>query len=296
MEQGILYLLQNSIRWLNIAFSDMATLMSTTPDSFGGGTVWGMVTNINEALKGIGYALLLLFFLMSFLKSTSNFKDISIQQIIGLVVRFILVKALIDYSLDILNLMINVSLGATTTIASSAGTYTAAEVPQNVLDAINGVAQMEWWEKIPALFQTIPLVLLALVGSLVMWVCGIILVLVVYMRFFKIFIFTALAPLPLSSFGSPETSSTGKHFLKAYAAVCLEICVIALAVLIFNAIISGGGMQIWDSWSSLGMTDSAYGDYWGVTLNFIIQMVVQVVMLTMIVMGANKIVREVIGV
>lgn len=45
---------------------------------------------------------------------------------------------------------------------------------------------------------------------------------------------TAIAPIPLSSFAGQPSSSIGAAFLKSYAAICLEGCVIVLACVIFS--------------------------------------------------------------
>lgn len=62
--------------------------------------------------------------------------------------------------------------------------------------------------------------------------------LTVYSRFFKLYIATAIAPVPLASFAGQPSSSIGIAFLKSYAAICLEGCVIVLACVIFSAFAS----------------------------------------------------------
>jgi len=293
LEQGIIDLLQNGLNFWNAAFGDIQTHLQTTPDTFANGSPWGVILQINHGLQGIGYGLLILFFLMSFFKTTSNFKELSLQQIFGWLVRFILAKMLIDYSIEILNFFISVSMGVNHTIFQFSGDFSMAQVPQNVIDAATNLQSGEWFERLGGFFQGIPLALLAAIGSLVIWVCGIMMVTVVYLRFFRLFIYSAIAPLPLAAFGSPETSSTGKHFLKAYAAVCLEICVIALACVIFNAMVSTTA-ELFPSWNNIG-GDGVNAEFWGITLNFILTMALQSVMLTVVVTSANKFIREILG-
>ena len=60
-------------------------------------------------------------------------------------------------------------------------------------------------------------------------------ILTVYSRFFKLYIATAIAPVPLASFAGQPSSSIGVAFLKSYAAICMEGCVIVLACVIFSA-------------------------------------------------------------
>ena len=51
-------------------------------------------------------------------------------------------------------------------------------------------------------------------------------------------LYTAIAPIPLSTFAGEPTQSIGKSFLKSYASVCLEGAVIVLACVIFSAFVS----------------------------------------------------------
>ena len=59
-------------------------------------------------------------------------------------------------------------------------------------------------------------------------------ILTVYGRFFRLYIYTAIAPVPLSTFAAEPTQNVGKSFLRSYAAVCLEGAVIVLACIIFS--------------------------------------------------------------
>ena len=46
--------------------------------------------------------------------------------------------------------------------------------------------------------------------------------------------YTAIAPIPLSTFAGEPTQNVGRSFLKSYAAVCLEGAIIVLACIIFS--------------------------------------------------------------
>ena len=55
----------------------------------------------------------------------------------------------------------------------------------------------------------------------------------VYGRFFRVYLYTAIAPIPLSSFAGEPSQNIGRSFLKSYAAVCLEGAIVVLACIIF---------------------------------------------------------------
>lgn len=277
-------------------FADMFVHLRTAPSEFGGGAVWDVITNINEGLKGIGYGLLILFFLMSLFKTTTNFKEISLQNVIGWIVRFLLVKIFIDYSMMILEFFISISMGVNNVIFTMGSTALVnVEMPQGLVEAAQEFSQGNPLEVILMALETVPLFLLSFISIIVVFVAGIVLIVTVYLRFFKVFIFTALAPVPLSTFGSTETSSIGKHFLKSYAAICLEICIITIACVIFNALMSSNVM-IFDSWKYVGDTEWAGKQFWDQAVNFIFTLALQSVILTTAVIGVNKMARDLIGV
>ena len=51
-------------------------------------------------------------------------------------------------------------------------------------------------------------------------------------------LYTAIAPIPLSSFAGEPTQNIGKSFLKSYASVLLEGAIIVLACIIFSVFAS----------------------------------------------------------
>ena len=61
-----------------------------------------------------------------------------------------------------------------------------------------------------------------------------IMIMSVYGRFFKLYLYTAIAPVPLSTFAGEPSQSVGRSFIKSYAAVCLEGAIIVLACIIFS--------------------------------------------------------------
>lgn len=83
-------------------------------------------------------------------------------------------------------------------------------------------------------FESIPLWAVTLIGGLFITVLSFIMIMSVYGRFFKLYIYTAIAPVPLSTFAGEPSQSVGKSFIKSYAAVCLEGAVIVLACIIFS--------------------------------------------------------------
>lgn len=97
-------------------------------------------------------------------------------------------------------------------------------------------------------------------------------------------LYTALAPLPLASFAGEGTSAMGKAFIKSYIGVCMEGAVIVLACLIYTAFLSSGSPAVDPS---LPATTMAF--------QYIGQMVFNMLVLTGLVRGSDRIVKEMFG-
>lgn len=223
--------LQAALDMWNARIQEIWALLTQSPQSFKGGSIWSVIVNINGGLKAIGFGLLVLFFVMGVMKTAGSFTEIKRpERAFKLFIRFVLAKAAISYCMDIMLVMFAIAGGAISEIMSSSGLSltSATALPEAVITAVQNVT---FWE-------SIPLWIVTLLGSLFIWVLSLVMVLTVYGRFFKIFMATALAPIPLASFAGAPSANIGKGFLKSYAALCLQGCVIVLACVIFSAFAS----------------------------------------------------------
>ncbi len=219
--------LNSALATWNDRLAEIWQLLSTSPEDFRGGGVWAVMLNINDALKATGYALLVLFFLMGIVKTCGSFTELKKpEQVFKCFIRFALAQAAITWGLDIMLALFNIAQGAAGTIMTASGLTAATPMalPDELVDIIEEVGFIE----------SIPLWAITLLGSLFIWVLALVMVLTVYSRFFKLYMATAIAPLPLASFAGQPSSSVGVAFLKSYAAICLEGCVIVLACVIFS--------------------------------------------------------------
>lgn len=75
---------------------------------------------------------------------------------------------------------------------------------------------------------------------------------------FKLYMYTALAPIPLSTFAGEPSQNVGKSFIKSYCAVCLEGAVIVLACIIFSLfassppVVDPNAAAVTQVWSYIG--------------------------------------------
>jgi hypothetical protein len=222
---GILDNLENALNTWNSKLAEIWSLLTTSPESFRGGSIWDIMVGINGALQAIGYALLVLFFVVGMVKSTVNLQEIKRPEVaLRLFIRFALAKAAVTWGMTIITSIFSICQGIITTAANSAGAVTETALPQEMIDAVNNLG----------FFASIPVWAVSLIGSLFIIVLSFIMLMTVYGRFFKLYIYAAIAPIPLSTFAGEGMSATGKAFLKSYAGVCLEGAVIVLACVIFS--------------------------------------------------------------
>ena len=219
--------LQNALDTWNGKLSEIYTLVTQSPSEFKDGTIWNIIVNINEALQAIGLALLVLFFVIGVVRTCTNFSELKRpEQALQLFLRFAIAKGIVTYGLDLMLAVFRIIQGIVSTImAKSSFQASAMTLPQEIIIAIEDCG----------FFESIPLWAVTILGGLFVTVLSFILILTLYGRFFKLYMYTAIAPIPLSSFAGETTQNIGKSFLKSYVAVCLEGAIIVLACVIFSA-------------------------------------------------------------
>ena len=219
--------LQNALATWNNKLSEIWLLITQSPEEFKDGTIWTVITNIHGALQAIGYSLLVLFFVVGVMKTCGSFAEIKRPEIaLKMFIRFVLAKASIDYGLELMTSLFEIVQGIVSKIMETSGLSSTTEtvLPESIIKAIE---KSGFWESVPLWAVT-------LIGSLFITVLSFIMIMAVYGRFFKIYLYTAIAPVPLSSFAGEPSSSVGKSFVKSYVAVCLEGAIIVLGCIIFS--------------------------------------------------------------
>lgn len=219
--------LQNALATWNNKLSEIWLLITQSPEEFKDGTIWTVITNIHGALQAIGYSLLVLFFVVGVMKTCGSFAEIKRPEIaLKMFIRFVLAKASIDYGLELMTSLFEIVQGIVSKIMETSGLSSTTEtvLPESIIKAIEE----------SGFGESVPLWAVTLIGSLFITVLSFIMIMTVYGRFFKIYLYTAIAPVPLSSFAGEPSSSVGKSFVKSYAAVCLEGAIIVLGCIIFS--------------------------------------------------------------
>jgi len=224
---GIIDNLINAINTWNEKLTEIWLLLTQTPEEFKGGHIWNVIVQIHGALLAIGLALLVLFFVIGMIKTCTNLTEIKRpEHALRLFLRFAIARGLVVYGMEIMCKVFTIIQGITSKIMSTVGIGSAAtaEIPEIVVEAIEDVGFIE----------SIPVWAVTLLGSIFITILSFILILTVYGRFFKLYMYTAISPIPLSASASESTQSVAISFLKSYMGVCLEGTIIVLACVIFS--------------------------------------------------------------
>ena len=219
--------LQNALETWNTKLAEIWNLVTQTPETFKGGVIWNVIKNIYGGMQAIALALLVLFFLIGVMKTAGSLTEVKKpEHALRLFIRFAIAKIVVTYGMDIMLSLFKISQGIVSKIISISNitSSTNSTLPAEMIKAIEKCG----------FFESIPLWAVTLIGGLVVTVLSFIMIMTVYGRFFKLYLYTAIAPIPLSTFAGEPTQNVGKSFLKSYAAVCLEGAIIILSCIIFS--------------------------------------------------------------
>lgn len=219
--------LVNALETWNEKLAEIWQLLTQSPENFKGGGIWTAIVNIHGALQAVAYALLVLFFVVGVVKTCGSFVEVKKpEHALKLFVRFAIAKGVISHGLELMMALFNIVQGVIGTIMGTAGFGAAQQtvLPGEIVEAVEDCG----------FFESIPLWAVTLIGGLFITVLSFIMIMSVYGRFFRLYLYTAIAPIPLSTFAGEPSQNVGKSFIKSYAAVCLEGAVIVLACIIFS--------------------------------------------------------------
>lgn len=219
--------LVNALETWNSKLAEIWQIITQSPETFKGGDIWNVIVDINGALQAIGYALLVLFFAVGVVKTCGSFVEVKKpEHALKLFIRFAIAKGVITYGLELMMAFFEIIQGVMSTIMNAAGFGQPQQtvLPEEIVTAVEDCG----------FFESIPLWAVTLIGGLFITVLSFIMIMSVYGRFFRLYLYTAIAPVPLASFAGEPTQNVGKSFMKSYAAVCLEGAIIVLACIIFS--------------------------------------------------------------
>lgn len=273
---GIIDNLTSALNTWNEKLAEIWMLLTQSPESFKGGDIWNIIVKIHGALQAIGLSLLVLFFLWGLIRTCTNWQDIKRpEHAFKLFLRFVIARGLVMYGMELMTGIFEIVQGVISTITRTVGLGTAEStvIPQEIIDAVNNTGFLE----------SIPLWAVTLLGSIFITILSFIMILTVYGRFFKIYMYTAISPIPLAAAAGESTQNTAFTFIKSYAGVCLEGAIILLSCVIFSAFASSA--------PAIDTSASAVSMIW----SYIGELIFNMLVLVGTIKISDRIVKEMMG-
>ena len=275
-ENWVVENLRNALRGWESKLNEIWQLLTMSPADFRGGGIWRVVMNVHEAMMAIGLSLLVLFFVMGVVKTCGSLAEVKRPELaVKLLIRFVLAKAVVTYGAELMMAVLDIGQGMVTKVLHTAGGNgnSGVELPESIVTAIEECGFLE----------SVPLWAVTLICSLAITVLSFLLILTVYGRFFKIYLYMGIAPVAMSTFAGQPTQSVGISYMKSYAGVCLEGVIIGFSCVIFSMFASAP--------PQVDVTASAVTQVWNYSGSLIFDMLILVGTIRM----SSGIVREMLG-
>lgn len=224
----------------NRLLSFIYVLMGQDIGDFANGQPVKIMENVNTIFVGVGTSLVVLFFLWGFFDDSVNIREeVTLDKVLKIFIRLLVSNYFVIHSLDILKIILGIGVGLNNKILSAnSGSFTQLDFskfkfPKNSISDWVVSGMLNGW---------IMLTALGFVFLIVMTVCALIIVYVVYIRVIKLCIYMPFGAVSFSTMSSqsPEFHNMAINYFKNFLALVFEICVISLAILICNGVISAG--------------------------------------------------------
>jgi len=216
---------------LNYSIHDAITKVIQTPAEFAPSTA-SVINTVFDVVLGTAYTLITLFFIIDLCNKTLMLETSNYEVTVKLLLRFVFAKVIVENCRGIMGMILNAFSGIITSLEEVDGSLLGNSVANALIDKVEemdgGFLGINY---ITYFLQLQPTMLL-------IWVASIISGVIVIGRMFEIMIYSAVAPLPLSTLAGEMSHDTAKRFLQSYIAVCLQGVIIVIAFKLFGGIIT----------------------------------------------------------
>ena len=222
--------------WWNDRIGEAFEFLTTPPPNLfasdgGESAVWGAMESIHSALLPVALTILAIIFLLALIRSTTDIQQLqSKETIIRNITQFVFSYRVMRGSLfifkaiiTIMQQLVNASYSWATGKSIESNLLVSQSIPSSVASKINNAGT---WDRIIY-------VIVCFIMALAIFVISIRILLIIYSRFFKIFMYVAVSSVPLTFFASPEHRHTAWRFIKSFMALLLVGVLIIVSFVIF---------------------------------------------------------------
>jgi hypothetical protein len=270
----ILALLEMIFGFWNGQVALVFSLLGQSPVDFKGGGPWAVINNLEPIFVAVGSSLVVLFFVIGFCSESVDVKEeMRFEVILRMLIRLGISEWLVANNVTIMQAFFT-SVGNLVTLIGS-GTNTTLTIDSTQADIIKNLGFGE---------SLIMLILAALL-SIIIIICGFFLIYTVYFRFLKIMIIVPMGAIAYSTLaGNRNVSHTALSYSRYFLSVVLEAVTMALAIIICNAFVSAG----------LPSFTGSYAE-WAKTLIYLCEMTFTIALTVASVKGAQNLTSRALG-
>ncbi len=270
----ILALLEMVFGFWNKQVSLTFSLLGQSPVTFKGGGPWQVVESIEPIFVGVGSSLVVLFFVIGFCSESVDVREeMRFEVILRMLIRLGISEWLVANNVTIMKPFFS-TIGILVN-ASSAGQYTTLSIDSAQADVIKGLGFGE----------SLIMLLLAALLSVIVIICGFFMIYTVYFRFLKLMIIVPIGSIAFSTLaGNRNVAHTASAYAKYFLSVVFEAVTMALAIILCNAFISAG----------LPAFTGNYAD-WAKTLIYLCEMTFTIALTVGSVKGAQTLTSKALG-
>lgn len=228
---GVIYdLLQTVVAFWNDKVSLVFELLGQSPVDFKDGEPWKVIENMEPIFVGVGSSLVVLFFVIGFCAESVDVKEeMRFEVILRMLMRIGIAEWLVSNNVTIMKAFFT-SAGALVKLLTNDAS-TELVIPEEQAEVIKNLGFGE----------SLLMMILAVIISLVIIVCGFMLIYTVYFRFLKLMIIVPLGALALSTVsGNRGVTHTAVTYFRFFLSVVLEAVTMAVAIIVCNAFLNAG--------------------------------------------------------
>ncbi len=270
----ILALLEMVFGFWNNQVSLVFAMLGQSPVNFKGGGPWAAIEAVNPVFVAVGSSLVVLFFVIGFCSESVDIREeMRFEVIFRMLIKLALAEWFVANGVTIMKAFFSTIGNLVNTLTAGSGTVlsinsTQAEIIRN-LDFGEGLVML----------------ILAVLLSVIILICGFFMVYNVYFRFLKLLVIVPIGSIAFATMGgNREVSHTAVTYCKYFLSVCFEAVTMALAIVVCNAFINAG----------LPAFTGSYAD-WTQTLIYLCEMTFTVALTTGSVKGAQNLTSRALG-
>lgn len=271
----ILALLEVVFGFWNNQISLIFELLGQSPTAFKNGGPWEVISKIEPIFVSVGSSLVVLFFVIGFCSESIDVREeMRFEVILRILIRLGLAEYMVANNVTIMKSFFT-SIGNLVGLLSE-GTTTKLTIAQEQAEIIKNLGFGE----------SLIMLILASLLSLIVIICGFFLLYTVYFRFLKLLVIMPIGSIAFSTIGGNRmVAHTAVTYSKYFLSVAFESVTMALAIIVCNAFISAG-------------LPSFTGNYedWAKTLIYLCEMTFTIALTVGSVKGAQSLTSKVLGV